>query len=302
MVFAQGSRSQLTYVVENTFGTTPGSPTMIELPINTHSLGLTKQTVESGEIRSDRQIAVSRHGNKEISGDVVVEFRPDDYDNLLESALFGQWDSSGRLDCGITPQYLSIEDGMLDVSKYRLFTGCAVRQFQMSMAPNAMVTATFSFTGKGMSTSSSSADDTPVAPSGFEPFDSFSGEINEGGSPIATVTSLDFTIDNGLQPTFVIGSPETPQLEYGRAKISGTMQAYFADLSLYNKFVNETESELNVSMTDGETGNTYTFYFPRTKYNGGDVPLANEQSRIMSVPFVALYDTGEDTSMYIVRT
>lgn len=298
MPFAQGSRSGLSYMVETTFGTTP-TPVFIDIPISTHSISLTKQAIESTDIRSDRQITEFRHGNRQVGGNIDVEFRALDYDDFLESAFFGQITTS-VLKNGITPQYLVIEDRALDIAQYRLYNGVAVNTMSMSIKPNAMVTASFGIIGQKMTQSATSVDAVTTAASGNPPFDSFSGTINEGGSPIAIVTGLDFQIDNSLQPTFVVGSAVTPQLEYGRSKVTGTITAYYQDAVMLNKFLNETISTLQVAMTDG--ANTYTFLFPRIKYSGADVPLQNEQSRLITLPFQALRDSTEACSIKLTKS
>jgi len=304
MAYAQGSQSGLSYVIETGFGTTPATPDMLTLPINTHSLNLTKQRVQGNEIREDRMPRVDRHGNRNAGGDVVVDMRADDYDDLLECAFLNTFSTSGAasLTVGTTPQYLTFEDRLTDVTQYRTFTGMTVSQMSVSIAPNQMVQTTFSLVGQDSDISATSLDDDPTAPSGNEPFDSFSGSISEGGSTIAIVTGINFTLTNSFAPAFAVGSPTAAQLEVGRAVVEGTVTAYFEDETLYNKFVNETESSLQVVLDDTTSGNTYTFDFPRVKYNGGDLPLADEQSRILSLPFVALYDTGESTNIKLTRS
>ena len=302
MAFAQGSRSRLAYVVESTFGTTPGSPTMLELPINTHSLNLTKERVQGEEIRSDRMPRIDRHGNRSVSGDIVVELRDTDYDDFIESAFFSAFDSSGVMKIGTTPKFMTIEDGLLDITQFRQFTGCGVSTMNVSIAPNQMVMTTFGMVGKDMNAlTATPLDASPTAPSGGEPFDSYSGAISEGGSPIAILTAIDFTITNSLAPTFVIGSDSTPQMEFGRAVVEGQITAYFENATLYNKFVNETSSSIEVTVDDPASGNAYTFLFPNVKYNGADAPLANEQSRVITMPFVSLYDTTEATNLKLTK-
>lgn len=300
MSFAQGSRSGLSYVVESSFGVTPSTPSMIAIPYNSQSLNLTKETLESEEIREDRQITESRHGNRQIGGDIAVELRAADVDDLLESAFFGAFTTAGVLKVGTTPQYLTIEDRATDISQYRVFTGCACSSMSMSIAPNQMAQTTFSMIGKDMEISGTSLDASPTAVSGNDPFDAYSGTITEGGSAIAIVTSLEFTIENGMNPTFVVGSATTPQLEYGRARVSGTVTAYFQDAALINKFVNETESDIVFALTDGT--NTYTFDFHKVKYNGADVPTEGEGSRTISLPFIALYDSVEGTNLTLTKS
>lgn len=300
MAFAQGSRSRLTYVTETGFGETPSAPDMTILPFNTHSLNLTKEAIESEEIRSDRLTNIQRHGQRQVGGDIAADFRAEDFDPLVESAMFDAFSSSGTIKVGTSPKYLTFEDGALDIGQYRVFTGCAVDSWSMSIAPNQMVQATFTMVGKDQDPiAQTSIDDSPTSASTNEPFDSFSGTLKEGGSEIAIVTSLDFTLNNSLNPTFVIGSQSAPQLEYGRGEVTGTLEVYYEDATLLDKFLNETETSLEFTLDDGVSGNAYTFIMPRIKLNTGSVPVENEQSRMISMDFVALRDSSSATNLQI---
>jgi hypothetical protein len=301
MAFAQGSRSSLSYVSEVTFGTTPAG-NFINLPFSTHSLNLTKDRVAGNDIQADRMPRVDRHGNRQVAGDIVVDLRDGDYDPFLESAMLNTW-STNVLKVGVTPKFFSIEDYAADIDQARLFTGMAVSTMGISLAPNQMVTTTFGMIGKDMTVSNTQK--TQTASSGAAPFDSYSGDIAIGNvassSAVAIVTGLDFTLTNSFAPTFVIGDDSAPSLEYGRAEIEGTLTAYFEDTSLINRFLNETESELEVSVNDPTGTNAYTFLFPRIKINSADVGVDGPTSRIISMSFVALYDATEATNLKITR-
>lgn len=302
MSFAQGSRSGLSYIVESTFGTTPvGNFTAI--PYNTHSLNLTKDRVTGNEIQPDRMLRVDRHGNRQTSGDIAVDLRDGNFDPFLESALQNTW-STNTLKVGSTPKFFSIEDAANDIAQYRVFTGMSVSSMSISIAPNQMVATTFSMIGKDMTISGTgkTVDDATIA----QPFDAYSGDVNignvGGATASAIVTSIDFSIDNAMAPTFVVGDDATPFLETGMATVEGTFTAYFEDAALINRFINETETALNVSVDDPTGSNAYTFTFPKIKVNGADVPVDGQTSRIITLPFVALYDTTSDTNIQIDRT
>tara|TARA_R110000782_G_scaffold29668_1_gene73678 strand:- start:787 stop:1701 length:915 start_codon:yes stop_codon:yes gene_type:complete len=303
MAFAQGSRSSLAYIAETTFGTTPSTPTLANLPINSHSLDLTKDRVEGNEIQADRMSRVDRHGNKQAGGSIEVDLRKGDYDELLESAFFNSY-ATDVLKVGTTPKYFSMEDAANDINQFRMFTGLAVSSVNFSIAPNQMVTSTFEMVGKGMTQAATtgSTGGAPTASSTNSPFDSYSGTISDGGAGISIVTSIDFSLTNSLAPTFVVGADNAQSLEFGRAVVEGTMTVYYEDQTLINKFLNETESSIEVSIDDPTGANPYTFLFPRVKYNGASVPLQNPQSRLITLPFVALYDTVENTNLKMTRT
>jgi hypothetical protein len=301
MPFAQNSRSSLSYVTEVTFGTTPVG-NFLNLPFSTHSLNMTKDRVSGNDIQPDRMLRVDRHGNRQVTGDVVVDLRDAVYDAFLESAMMATW-ATDVIKIGTTPKFFSIEDYAADIDQARLFTGCTVSSMAVSLAPNQMVTTTFTIVGKDMSVSGTQKTQTASATTA--PFDSYSGDISIGnvGSPaaIAIVTGLDFTLNNSFAPTFVIGDATAPSLEYGRAEIEGTLTAYFEDAALLNRFVNETETALVVSVGD-PSGNTLTFNFPKIKINTADIPVDGPTgSRVISMSFIALFDTTTSSNLVITR-
>jgi hypothetical protein len=206
------------------------------------------------------------------------------------------------LNTGTTIGSFTLEDGALDITQYRAFTGCMVNTMQLSIAPNQMTTATFGIIGKDMTQSTSPLDASLTAASGNEPFDSYSGTISEGGSPIAYVNSIDFTLNNNLNPAFVLGATTTPQMEFGQSTLEGTMTVFYQDAALINKFLNETESSLTIILDDRVAGKNYTLLMPRIKINGAAVPVANPQSRLITIPFVALRDSVTGTQFRITRT
>ena len=381
MPFSQGSRSGLSYVVESTFGVTPGSPALIQLPYNTHSLELTKDRVSGNDIQPDRMLRVDRHGNRQAGGDIVVDLRKGDFDPFMESAFMSTFADSASLattaasstsgtatitfatqptppfpvgsavtvagvtpagfngtftvtactttsvsflngttgpqtvagtvrnralKVGTTPRSLTIEDAAADIAQFRLFTGMTVNTMAVSIKPNSMIATTFSMIGRDMTISGTSVDPTKDASTVNQPFDSYSGTMgigNAGGalSSVAIITGIDFSITNALAPTFVIGSATTPQLEFGMATVEGTITAYFEDATLINRFINETTSAFQVTVNDPSGASNYTFHFPRVKINGATVPVDGPLSRIVTLPFVALFDTVENSNIEIIR-
>jgi len=306
MPFSQGSRAGLSYVPEVTFGTTPATPSLVQLPYTTHTLNLTKERVTGNDIQPDRMPRTDRHGNRTAAGDIVADLRKGDYDLFLESAFFNTF-ATNVLKVGTTPKFFSIEDAATDISQFRLFTGMSVSSLAVSIRPNQMVTGTFSMVGKNMAISGTSVDAVKTASSGNAPFDAYSGALSIGDAggtltAAAIVTGIDFTINNALAPTFVVGSSTTPQLEYGMATVEGTITAYFEDAALITRFLDETQTALQVVVDDPTGLSDYTWLFPRVKINGADVPVDNPTSRIITMPFVALYDATEGTNLKLTRS
>jgi hypothetical protein len=303
MPFSQGARTRLSYIAEVTYGTTPSaSPVYLQIPFNTHSLDLQKTRVQSNMITSDRMPSIDRHGQRSVSGDITVEMRPADYDWLLEGALFGTF-TSDILNTGTTVKSYSVQDAALDITQFRTFEGVMVNTMAMSLKPDAMTMATFGLVGQDMAqTAVAPVGGTYTAYSTNEPFDAFTGTITEGGSAIALVNSLDFTLNNNIDQTYVLGSNVTPQMQFGMSTLEGSMTVYYQDKALIDKFLGETESSLSIVMDDRVAGKNYTFLMPRIKINGAAVPVGNPQSRLITIPFVALKDSVTGTQLRITRT
>jgi hypothetical protein len=303
---AQGSRSSLSYLTEVTYGTTPAG-NFQNLPFSTQSLNLTKERLQGTDIQADRMPRVDRHGNRQTAGDIVVDLRDGEYDAFLESVMLGTWDNTpvgpDELKVGTTPKYFSIEDYAADIDQARLFLGQTVSSMSVSLAPNQMVTTTFSMIGKDMTISD--AEKTQTASTGALPFDAYSGDLSIGDvgstSASAIVTAVDFTVDNAFQPSFVIGDDGPVCLNYGSATVEGTFTAFFADAALINRFLDETETALIVSVNDPEGANEYTFEFPKIKINSADTSVSGPEGRFVECSFVALYNATEGSNLVIKR-
>ena len=167
-------------------------------------------------------------------------------------------------------------------------------------------TATDVGSGTGTASLGFAVQRAETANSGSSPFDAYSGTLklgDTGGSltEAAIITSIDLTLDNSFSATFVIGDSSAPSLEYGRAVVEGTITAYFEDTALIDRFINEVDTAMEVVVGD-VAGNTLTFLFPKIKVNSADVGVDGPESRMITMSFVALYDSTEDTNFKITRS
>jgi hypothetical protein len=301
MAKATGARSEIAYVVESTYGTTPGTPSLIAVPRTGGAPNMQKETFESADIRSDRMVADMRHGFKSASLSMAIELRDGDYDAFFESLMYNTW-STNVLKVGTTEKSFSIEAAYEDITQYALMTGGIVNGFSCNITPDGIVSGSFDFVGKSLSYSGSSADaDGYTAASGAEPFDSLSGSINEGGSSIAIVTGLDFSVTNNIEPAKVVGADTASEQIEGVCQVTGTITAYFQDATLVNKFINETSSSIDVTLSD-PAANTLKFDFPNVLYTGGDLDVGGTGPITLSLPFTALYDATDESSLVITRS
>jgi len=300
MTFATGGFHGLRYAVETTWGVIPDTPEMVKLRHKpTCSLGLSKETNQSAELRDDRQITDFRHGPQKIDGDIEFEFSYGEYDPILEGALFGTW-TTNVLKAGTTAKSFVFERAFADIGQYGVFTGDMVKTTKFSVKPNEVISGTFSLIGKGGSYSSSPLDASPTASQTNLPFDSFTGELSEGGSTLAVATGLELTLENNLETIYALFSNQAAGVIPGRSSLSGTLSASFENLALLNKFINEVESSLQFTLGNG-TSKSYTFLIPRLKYSGATNSVKDEKGITLEMPFQALYDATTGTNFQITR-
>lgn len=305
---ASGSRHSIGYVEETVFGTTPANPVFDALRHNSSSLNLSKASFGSNELRPDRMVADHRGGTKSVAGNVVGELSLDSYDALIEAALGGDFALVGGVGpdmeakAGILRKSFTLERFFEDINRRLIYRGAQVNSLQLSMNTGGIVGVTFDFWAQSMEASPLAITGATYNPAPTTtPMDALSGTVTEGGVAIAVATEVTLNLANNLNPRFVIGSDESLEPSIGRSIITGTMAAYFEDVTLYAKFINENTSSLSVECTDG-AGGTMTFIVPRLKYTGGDVPVADEGPVSINMPFQGILDPVTGTSFMVHRS
>lgn len=305
---ADASRHSMFFVEETAYSVTPTNPALQTLRHTGTTLGLSKNTTLSEELRADRQIRNFRHGTKQVGGDISTELSYETFNDLIEAVLLGTWGAGPTpvLKAGTTRRSFTIVRQFSDLDPgegpIHRFEGVEFDTWNLSLVPDGIVQSTFGIVGRRQNTP---VDAFPIGStfppaSTKDPFDSFTGAIEEGGSPIAIVTEIAFTLENAIQARFVIGSDETIRPMIGRSNLSGQMTVYFEDAILLSKFIDETSSTLKFTLVKG--ADNYEFFMPRITYNAGQPDVQGQSAVTLTMPFQALYDDAEATNLKITRS
>lgn len=289
----------LSYVSESTAGTTPGTPSMLKLRTNDPlSMSTDKNLLESEEVLSHRQEEHTRHGMKLVSGSVPTELSYGAYNDWLEALTGGSWDT-GTLKAGTNVNTFTVEQ-YIGTSMYRQGLGVTPTQLTLSIQPNSLVTANWDLVGMDWASASSTLGSASAVATN-DPFDGLSNaSINEGGSSIATVTSIELTINANKNVGGLLGTDAGDEPTNGLLQITGTVTARFNSLTLFQKFENETESSLDFTLTNPGESDTLKFELPRIKYTGGQ-PQNNDNVVDGSFGFRALYNSSDSSSIIITE-
>lgn len=297
MAQATGSRSQLAFVEEVTFGTTPNTPDMNGLPFTSESLMTEINTFQSEEIRSDRMVQKVLAGNIRPAGDVNFELQPEGLTTLFKHAL-GSVATSGsgpythQIDgASSLPTGLTIEKGFTDVAQYFQYTGCRINTLNMTIPQEGLITGSFSFLCQNETIDTSPLDASPDYPA-KDPFVSYqcslyeAADVSSFASALGVVTELSFTLENGLRDDqYVLGSRTRYNIPEGRRVVTGTMTLFFEDVTYYNKFINNTQAAIRIVVTNGT--DTVTIWFPQIQYKGGSPTpqVGDDGPLVVTMPF-----------------
>lgn len=94
---AAGSLTELGYVAESVFGSTPVSAAFQRIRDVSFSVNLQKEAYQSEERRSDRMRQDVRHGYRSVSGDIVGELSQQSWDDFIQAIMGGTWASGASV-------------------------------------------------------------------------------------------------------------------------------------------------------------------------------------------------------------
>jgi hypothetical protein len=200
---------------------------------------------------------------------------------------------------GTTLKSFLLEKEFSDVSEFFSFTGMRVGTAQINIAPGAILTGQFGFSGEGATVQGTSIisgllspETVPVASNDvFNAVDNVGNILIDGAlDPDVCFTEVSFNIENNLRFQPCIGQLESSGIGVGRTQITGTVAAYFVNRSFYEKYLNFEDTALSFTTTDS-SGNTYLFDFPSFKFTNGEVVASgNDQDVLVNMEFTCRRD------------
>lgn len=311
MTIASASNSYIIQGEEASYGTTATAAQ--HLRFTSEGLGFVAESVNSEEIRSDRNITDNVRTAIGVEGNIDFELSYGTFDNFMEGVFQNDFDAvSGELVNGTTLKSYTIEKGFSTqasgvANEFFVFEGCVPGMMSLSMATGSIITGSFDILGKNQSTYSGAANagfNGAVTPSAATTSDVMNVismlTLSEGGSSIGNVQSMELTFDNTLRQQRIIGSTELAGIGSGQFMASGTLTAYFDSMALYNKFLNETASSIQAVVNDGS--NSYTIDLPNIKYTTASVLAGGvDEDVVVSLEFMGLYDSGTAGTAKITR-
>jgi hypothetical protein len=202
-------------------------------------------------------------------------------EDLVTESVSATW-SVNSIRNGTTKKSYLLEMGFTDVSEFISFRGMRVNRFDMNITASQIATCTFNFMGQQGVSSATSLDADPARDAlTYSVLNATSnvGTIQEGGSTLATaIRSVSISIDNSGRNLPAVGEEYAIGINYGRQRVTGTIEGYFEDNVLLAKYIDHTETSLTVPLYDA-AGNYVVIHIPSMYFTEGspNVPGGDDE-------------------------
>lgn len=208
----------------------------------------------------------------------------------------------------IIPQSFTIETGFEDVSQFWLTDGLRVGTFTYNIASNAILTGSFGFNGRAtkrqgvtkLGAAPYVALDTTATPVANATTNVGSIKIN-GEELTTAVQSITISGNNNLRDQNAVSYKFPAGIGSGRMEITGNLVAYFADGSLWDKFIEHDTVSVEFSIED-LLSNHYEFTVPAVNFTTDTVnPPGGNQDVMENMEYGAKRDPITKCELQIDR-
>lgn len=300
------SQTQISYIAESTYGTTPATPAWTKARFVSESLKKNIDNTTSNETRPDRNVTDLVQTGASAGGSVNIELSYGSYDDFLESLFYSTW-STNVLKNGVTQKSFTIEKkfetGATD--QYHRLTGAIADSMSLSISSGSLVSGSFGFLAKGMTVAQAEVTDCTYTDANTNPV--INAASNFASLAMTGITSpevaeITLNISNNLRQQPVLGSLDSKGVGAGRFEVTGSIRAYFENEELYDKFLNGEAADLSFTL-GGASELNYDFDLPNIKFSDGEVLATGSNDDVyVNLQFQALYDSSDDCTIKVTRT
>jgi hypothetical protein len=308
MGLASAIDTQIAIVPEGVWGVTPDNPAFSKIRVTGESLTAGLGTVESQELRPDRNVSDVALVSANASGSLNFELSYGTFDELIAASLFGAWNSnalmngaSSNMKSFTVEKRFDLGGGVYEYFRYR---GMTPNSMTLTLGVDAIITGSFEFMGlredvsggllTGASYQETNANPVLNATSSF-------ATLSIGGDSQNLIASMDLTVSNNLRAQRAVAHLESVGMGTGQFSLTGNMNVYFRSKEIYSKYIKNESVSLSFVLGD-EGGRQYKFTIPKIKFTGGSVIAENRGADLMcNMTYQAILDPALGGTVKIER-
>lgn len=188
---------------------------------------------------------------------------------------------------------------------FQLFPGMVIEGLSLEAAIESLISLTFNWVGKGAVAPAPTT--TFAARNGTTSNELFNGVdhiplTGEGATHAAIeLTSISMALTNNSRQLAVLGQLGAQDVGLGHVEVSGTLQMYFSDATIMDKYTGNTATELIIVFED-TLGNGYVIYMPQVKLTSGAGNAGSQDADVIGdFAFTAYRDATLGYTLRIAR-
>lgn len=307
MAIPSGLSAQLMIAEETTYGT-PVTPSR-GYEFNSESMTLDIERLESAGLRAGTRVLRSDRwaaGARSVGGTIEMDLQNKSFGLWLKH-MFGSLTVAtpggatntrthtavpGDIPVGLTVQVgRTSENGTVNPFTYH---GCKVASWELDASVGEIGRLTVDLVGEDEDTSTSLATASYASAASLLVFTQ--ATLTVAGSAFH-VRSCTLSGDNGLDTDrYRLGSAlRKAPVEAAMREYTGTLDAYFADLTAYNRFVNGTEAALVLDFVGAEIESGFNFGLEVTcnvRFDGETPNVGGPEEIPLALPFKCVSSDG----------
>jgi len=195
-----------------------------------------------------------------------------------------------------------LEGAFADITAVKYFTGMRINEMGISAQSQQIVTGVFSFMGKRGFVASTTVASTVVASANstipMTAAVNVTDILDADHAVGVAVAGFDVAVNNNMRTRPQVGSKTTAEPGDGGVDVTGNLNVYFENISLYNKFINHTSTALAMKLKDTD-GNYLIVSMPAVYFSSGNPAGTGQDADVfLGMDFTAIKDT---TKGYTIR-
>lgn len=298
MAIIRGSTHLLQAIKEVTFGTTPATPALTELPLTNLQKKSAQTEIKSAQIRSHPYVDRIMYGQFVHSIQLDVEAQAATHDMLFET-MFGGTISAKSLAFADVLKSLSMESSAGGgSSKFDQFTGAFFNKVSVSAAASDTLPVKVSFTGMakaGTLDASSTLASTQVAATFVDPF-IFADATLTAAAVSTAVVSGNFDISRQVDPLMLWASRVPREYVPAAVTITGSITVPYDDATQSTIVTAFSDAALVWTFNNNGATTFRKFTMPKTKLLDITRTINVRGGIMQQISFEAYYDSGSLTA------
>lgn len=189
-----------------------------------------------------------------------------------------------------------------DITQFISFRGMRVGTWSMNVEAEQIVTGTFGLVGAGAFRAGTTVSGS-VNPAGSLSIASATaniGRLEEGGATLTTaIKAVRFNLNANPRQLTAVANKFPIGINLGSFEITGSVEAYFEDATLYDKFVDHNDSSLVFEIDSAEDDRTIITITNLKFTNAAPVGAGLNQDVMVTLDFTAKNDATTSSMMQV---